>query len=386
MIKRILISVIILMNLCFVTFAPDAEAEGKPNISADAAILMDLKTGQVLYAKNPFKSRPPASTTKVLTALIAIEGGKLNQKVKVSRKAAYTEGSSMYLKVGETMSLSDLIYGALMHSGNDACEAIAEHVAGSSEQFALLMNVKALSLGAVNSHFVNPHGLPDDNHYTCAYDLGLIARHALNNPVFSNIVSTRNKILADTEGEDERRLSNTNKLLWKYLWADGVKTGTTSKAGQCLISSATKGNRQLVAVVLHSGNRWQDSIDLFEYGFNRFEYSQVAVAGAEFGKFQVQNGEQKEVSAAYGSDLGLLIPMEKPDAVEKRVVYDSYPAAPLRKGQVIGSVSYIVNNCFAGRVNLVAAEDVCEKGFWTRFREWFGLRVKNFWGMFLYKL
>ncbi len=380
MAKRLIASTIVLTIFYLMIFEPAVMAQGKPNITADAAILMDLKTGQVLYAKNPFKKRPPASTTKVLTALIAIESGKSNQKIKVSRQAAYTEGSSMHLKVGEIVSLSDLIYGALMRSGNDACEAIAEYLAGSQEQFALLMNVKALSLGAVNSHFVNPHGLPDDKHYTCAYDLALIARHALTNPIFSNIVSTRNKMLTDTEGEAVRRFSNTNKLLWKYLWADGVKTGTTNKAGQCLISSATKGNRQLVAVVLHSGNRWRDSIELFEFGFNRFEYSQVAVAGAEFGKLQVQNGEQIKVPVSYGSDLGLLIPLDKPDAVEKRLIYDSYPAAPIKKGQIIGSVSYFVNGNFAGRVSLKAAQDVDEKGLWTRIQEWFYLTVKSFWG------
>lgn len=370
----------IILIICFTLLlaGPGAAASEKPGISADAAILMDLKTGQVLYAKNPFKTRPPASTTKVLTALIAIESGKLKEQVKVSRKAAYTDGSSMYLKVGEVLSLSDLIYGALMHSGNDACEAIAEHIGGSVEKFAELMNIKALAVGTVNTHFTNPHGLPDDNHYTCAYDLARITRHALNNPVFSQIVSTRNKMLKDPEEESGRILSNTNKLLWKYLWADGVKTGTTSKAGQCLISSATKGNRQLVAVVLHSGNRWQDSIKLFEYGFNQFEYSQVAVTGVEYDRYQVQNGEEKEVPVVYQSDLGLLLPVNSPNLLEKRVMIDSYPVAPVRKGQVIGSISYFVDNCFTGRVNLVAAADVDEQGLFSRFLDWMRSKMRVF--------
>lgn len=372
------LTIILIICFTFLLEGPVALASEKPGISADAAILMDLKTGQVLYAKNPFKTRPPASTTKVLTALIAVESGKLKDQVKVSRKAAYTEGSSMYLKVGEVISLSDLIYGALMHSGNDACEAIAEHIGGSVEKFAELMNIKALAVGTVNSHFANPHGLPDDNHYTCAYDLARITRHALNNPLFSQIVSTRNKMLKDPEEESGRRLSNTNKLLWKYLWADGVKTGTTSKAGQCLVSSATKGNRQLVAVVLHSGNRWQDSIELFEYGFNRFEYSHVAVTGVEYDRYQVQNGEEKEVPVVYQSDLGLLLPVNSPDSLEKRVTIDSYPVAPVKKGQVIGSISYFVDNCFTGRVNLVAAAEVDEQGLFSRFTEWIGDKMRAF--------
>lgn len=370
--------VILIICLTLLLEGPIAAASEKPEISADAAILMDLKTGQVLYAKNPFKMRPPASTTKVLTALIAIESGKLKEQVKVSRKAAYTDGSSMYLKVGEIISLSDLIHGALMHSGNDACEAIAEHIGGSVEKFADLMNIKALAVGAVNSHFANPHGLPDDNHYTCAYDLARITRYALNNPTFSQIVSTRNKMLKEPGEESGRILSNTNKLLWKYLWADGVKTGTTSKAGQCLVSSATKGNRQLVAVVLHSGNRWQDSIKLFEYGFNQFEYSQVAVTGAEYGRYQVQNGDEREVAVTYQSDLGLLLPMNSPGALEKRVTLDSYPVAPVNKGQVLGSVSYFVDNCFIGRVNLVAAADVDEEGLFSRFFQWIKSSMRAF--------
>lgn len=355
----------------------------KPDISADAAILMDLKSGQVLYSKNPFKRRPPASTTKVITALLAIENGRLSDQVKVSKKAAYTEGSSMYLRVGEVVRMSDLLYGALMHSGNDACEAIAEHVGGNVKDFARLMNLKALSLGAVNTHFTNPHGLPDEDHYTCAYDLALITRYALKNPVFAQVVSTRNKLLKDLDGEAGRALSNTNQLLWKYFWADGVKTGTTSAAGQCLVSSATKGNRQLVAVVLKSGSRWNDSIKLLEYGFNQFEYSQVAVAGAEYGRYSVQNGKQKEISVVYESDHGVLVPVENPQSLEKRVTIDSYPVAPIKKGAVIGSVSYFINDSFAGRVNLITAADVDEQGIWGRMIEWINLKIRSIWGMFL---
>ncbi len=350
------------------------------SITADAAILVDAKTGQVLYAKNPFKKRPPASTTKVLTALLAIESGKLKEMVTVSRKAALTEGSSMYLSAGEVLSMTDLLFGALLSSGNDACAAIAEHIGGSVEKFVVLMNVKALALGALNTHFVNPHGLPDKDHYTCAYDLALIARYALANRTFTEIVCTKDKIIDWPGQEWDRKLHNTNRLLWRYLWADGVKTGTTVAAGPCLVSSASKDNRQLIAVVLHSGNRWADSIRMFEYGFNRFEHSQVAVAGAEFGRYKVQNGAQDDLPVAYAGDLGLLVPVQDPGALEKRVLIETYPAAPVKKGQVIGTISYFVHKRFAGQVNLVAAVDIEQQGFWSRLIKLLEMKFANILG------
>lgn len=373
---------IILLILCL---CPKADAgkwqdSNQPYVSADAAILMDTKTGQVIYAKNPLKKRPPASTTKVITALLALETGNLDDKVTISKKAAATEGSSMYLTAGEQFNLSDLLYGALLNSGNDACVAIAEHIVGSVERFAVLMNVKALALGALNTHFVNPNGLPNKDHYTCAYDLALFARRALANRKFSEIVSTKDRVIDLPEGEWDRRLQNTNQLLWRYLWADGVKTGTTSAAGQCLISSATKGNRQLLAVVLRSGDRWNDSIRLFEYGFNHFEYSQVAVAGARFGSCRVLDGTDDTVPLVYAADFGLMAPVDNPAAVEKRVVMGEFPAAPVGKGQVIGSVNYFVNDCFVGKVDLVTAGNIERKTWWDRFINWTKIKIANIFG------
>ena len=353
---------------------------GQPVVSADAAVLLDIRTGQVLYAKNPFKRRPPASTTKVMTALLALETGDLKSMVSVSQRAARTGGSSMYLRAGQVLSLSDLLYGALLNSGNDACEAIAEHVGGSKENFALLMNMKALALGALDTNFVNPHGLPDDDHYTTAYDLALIAREALHNKTFANIVSTRVKTI-DLPGDDnDRHLKNTNKLLWRYLWAEGVKTGTTSAAGPCLVSAAVKDNRQLLAVVLYSGNRWNDSVKMFEYGFNRFEHKQVAVAGAEYGSYRVRNGDLETVPVVYGGNLGILVPRDDPKALETRVSIDYYPTAPIKKGEVLGSVSYFVNSSLSGTVNIVSSEDVGTEGFWLNLGRWFKAKIYNFFG------
>lgn len=328
MAKPLKIIITILVVIFFFGITSEAPAAEITGISADAAILMDARTGQVLFAKEPFKKRPPASTTKVLTALTAIETGSLNDMVKVSERAAGTEGSSIYLSEGETLTLSDLLYGALMKSGNDACVAIAEHIAGSVDRFARLMNIRALAMGTLNTHFTNPHGLPDEEHYTCAYDLAVIARHALENKKFSEIVETRDKVIDWPGQEWDRKLHNTNRLLWSYLWADGVKTGTTDAAGKCLIASASKDNRRLIAVVPHSGDRWGDCIRLFEYGFNQYEYSQVAVAGEQYRMLQVQNGVQEEFPVLYESDLGILIPSDDSGALEIRPEIRAYPRLP----------------------------------------------------------
>ncbi|MBU7005575.1 D-alanyl-D-alanine carboxypeptidase family protein [Phosphitispora fastidiosa] len=364
------IIIMILVVILFFGIAPAAPAAEFTGISADAAILMDAGTGQVLFAKEPFKKRPPASTTKVLTALTAIETGSLKDMVEVSEKAAGTEGSSIYLSAGETLTLSDLLYGALMRSGNDACVAIAEYVAGSVERFAQLLNIRALAMGTLNTHFTNPHGLPDEEHYTCAYDLALIARHALGNEKFSEIVETRDKVIDWPGQEWDRRLHNTNKLLWSYLWADGVKTGTTDAAGKCLIASASKDNRRLIAVVLHSGDRWGDCIRLFEYGFNQYEYSQVAVAGEQYRMLQVQNGAAEDVPVLYEADLGILIPSDDSGALEIKPEIRAYPSAPLKKGEVIGFVSYYINDCYTGKVKLIAGCEVKKQKPWHSLTRW----------------
>lgn len=369
---------LIVMVIMISTNYTPALAVDQISVSADSAILMDAKTGQVLFAKNPFKKRPPASTTKVVTALLAIETGRLTDKVAISRTAAQTEGSSMYLRAGEVFTLSDLLYGALLNSGNDACVALAEHVAGSVENFAVLMNMKALALGALNTHFVNPNGLPNPDHYTCAYDLALFARRALANSTFSNIVSTKDKVIDLPDPNWDRRLQNTNKLLWRYLWADGVKTGTTNAAGQCLISSASKGNRQLLAVVLRSGDRWNDSIRMFEYGFNNFDYKQVSVTGAKFGSCVVTDGKQKEVPAVYSKDLGVLVPVGGKADLEQRVSLPPTLNAPVTKGQVVGSISYYANDRFVGEVNLLAGENIHKQSFFDKFAAWLEAKMTKF--------
>lgn len=309
-----------------------------PRVSAGAAILMDWRTGQVLYDKNAYARRMPASTTKVLTAIITLERAKLTDQVTISKRAAYTPGSSMYIKAGEVYSVHDLLHGLLLRSGNDAAVALAEHVAGSVEQFADLMNAKARQLGAQNSHFVNPHGLTAQDHYTTAYDLALITRYALRNETFSSIVSLRQTPLTYESLDRGVVLHNTNRLLRMLPEADGVKTGTTSAAGPCLIASATREDQKLVAVVLNDGNRWGDSAQLLDWGFDNFRLAFIGRQGEVLFKAKVDNGKTDTVPLALRGDLVTVMPRKGAEEPQVDLDLKTPMAAPLKPGQVVGKV------------------------------------------------
>lgn len=314
--------------------------KGDPALSAASAVVMDADTGQVLFARNAHQPKPIASTTKIMTALVAIECGNLYSTATVSPRAAGVEGSSVYLRAGEKLTLEELIYGALMHSGNDACVAIAEHLAGREEVFVNFMNYKAHRLGARNTNFCNTNGLPHDKHLSSAYDLALITRHALRNPVFSRIVSTKTHTIAGPKGK--RFLSNTNKMLWSYQGADGVKTGTTNAAGKCLVSSASRDGRRLIAVVLHSDDRWGESIKLLNYGFTEFSNQVVARKGEALTAVTVEDGVKREVPVTVARDVVVTVPNSEGDQIEKRVLLEAKLSAPVKHGQQVGKLEVIV--------------------------------------------
>jgi D-alanyl-D-alanine carboxypeptidase (penicillin-binding protein 5/6) len=246
----------------------DKPGIGTLKFTANTAILMEVGSGEILFEKNAYTERPPASTTKILTTLLALELGEPGELVKVSAKAAGVGQSTIFLDPGEELTLYELITGALVRSGNDACVAIAEEISGSETDFVRLMNRKAKLLGAQHTHFVNTNGLPHPDHYTCAYDLAVIARYALQNPVFASITRQKETTLHFLQPETISTVKNTNRLLWNYSYADGVKTGTTTAAGKCLIASATKDGRQLLAVLLNAPDRFGDAERLLEWGFS----------------------------------------------------------------------------------------------------------------------
>ncbi|MCP1185409.1 D-alanyl-D-alanine carboxypeptidase family protein [Paenibacillus sp. 1781tsa1] len=247
-----------------------------PSTHAQSAALIDVTSGRILYSKDGDKELRIASLTKIMTAIVAIEHSKLDEKVKVSPTAFAKEGSSLYLKLGEEMTLENMLYGLMLRSGNDAASAIAEHVGGSEEGFVLLMNKKAEQIGLTHSHFMNPHGLDAEGHYSTANDLARLTAYALHNPVFKRIVATEDKSAPNPNESWEYSWHNKNKMLRMYEGADGVKTGYTKKAFRCLVSSATRNGQQLAAVTLNDGNDWNDHARMLDFGFEYFPLVEIA--------------------------------------------------------------------------------------------------------------
>ncbi|MBB6735819.1 D-alanyl-D-alanine carboxypeptidase family protein [Cohnella zeiphila] len=251
----------------------------QPSTHARADALIDVASGRLLAGHNGDKEMKIASLTKIMTAIVAIENGRLNDTVTVSKNAAGKEGSSLYLRLGEKIKLENLLYGLMLRSGNDAATAIAEHVGGSLEGFVYLMNRKSEELGLTHTHFANPHGLDQPEHYSSANDLAALTAYALHNDTFKTIVRTKFRKAPNPNDPWDYEWKNKNRMLTMYDGADGVKTGYTKQALRCLVSSATRGGQQLVAVTLNDGDDWQDHRKLLDYGFERFPLQLVVKKG-----------------------------------------------------------------------------------------------------------
>lgn len=255
-----------------------------PTTSARAGILIDADTGEILYEHNANTPSLIASTTKIMTAVVVLEHLPLQQVVKIPNEAVGIEGSSMYLKAGETLSVQDLLYGMMLHSGNDAAVALALICAGSVEEFVDLMNLKAQKLGLKNTHFENPNGLDGDTHYSSAYDLAALTRYALKNDDFAKIVSTPKITIGG------RTLTNHNRLLWSCEGCIGVKTGYTKAAGRILVSAAERNGRKLIAVTIHDGDDWKDHTQLYEYGFSLYKQKTLIRTGEPVARIALMQG------------------------------------------------------------------------------------------------
>ena len=268
-----------------------ASAAAEPQLSAETAVLIDAVSGRVLYDKRKDAHMYPASTTKIMTALLVLETTDPDESVEVSQNAASQEGSSIYLKAGEKIGIKELLYGMMLRSGNDAAVAAAEAAGGSTEQFAAMMNERAASLGLENTHFVNPSGLQDENHYSSAYDLAMIAREALKNDVFREIAGTRT-YQAEREGVDSYKyFYNKNKTVFQYEGATGVKIGYTEAAGRCLVASAKRNGTELIAVVLNDHDWFEDAYRLLDYGFGNLEL--VAFKRVGYGRIHKKESSRR---------------------------------------------------------------------------------------------
>lgn len=343
----------------------------EPSVKAGAAVLLEASTGKVLYASDAHKKLPMASTTKAMTAILVLERCTLNETVTVTKEAYGTEGSSIYLELGEKLSVEDLLYGLMLASGNDAAVALAVHVAGSIEEFALLMNAKAKELGALDTRFVTPNGLHDGEHYTTAYDLALISAYALKNENFRTIVSTTYHRTAS--GSVQRTFKNKNKLLWQYDGGNGVKTGYTKDAGKCLSFAAQRGNMQLVGVVLDCPDMFNAAMRLLDYGFKAYEMKTAVAAGDTIARARVEAGVKNVLELVINEDI--MIPVERGAmaALKSRVVIDEGIRAPVRAGDRLGTLElYDEDGKLLIARPLVAKSDVSAAGFGFYLNNLFG--------------
>lgn len=335
-------------------------------ISAQSAILLDGQTGRILYEKQADRQSLVASTTKIMTALIVCQQCNVLDRMQIPKEAVGIEGSSMYLKEGEVLTLQELLYGMMLSSGNDAATALAIYCGGTVEGFAQLMNDKARMLGLSNTHFVNPHGLDAPGHYSTARDLALLASEAMKNPIFAQTVSTKSVTVGS------RTVTNHNKLLWQYPDADGVKTGYTKAAGRILVSSATRQGRRLICVTINDGNDWADHKTLFEQGFSNYRIRQIINAGQEMGTLTIFGGEKNCVRLLARESFSYAL--AEHETVTFQLSAKEFAYAPVVAGADAGYAYVSVNGKVAGKVPVYYEETIEQlsperQNFWQR---WFG--------------
>lgn len=332
-------------------------------ISAEKAFLLDAGTGRVLYEKNADSRSLIASTTKIMTALVVCEQCNVLDRVRIPKEAVGVEGSSMYLKEGEVLTIQELLYGLMLHSGNDAAVALAIYCGGTVEGFAQLMNDKARSLGMSDSHFVNPNGLDAPDHYSTARDLAVLSAYAMKNPIFAMTVSAKTVTVGD------RLLRNHNKLLWQVEGANGVKTGYTKAAGRILVSGACRQGRQLIAVTINAPGDWEDHKTLLEQGFQSYSVRTLVCAGQCLGTVEVAGGAVGTAPLIAAQDFSYA--MAAGEKVTLELPGMGFVYAPVAENQNAGYAHILVDGTSVGKVELVYGQTVerqtdPKRSFWQK--------------------
>lgn len=352
-------SILICLVLLLLSFTTNAAAEGEVSISAGYAVLFEPVSGKILYSKNADECVQMASTTKIMSTILTLESGGLDDEFVVDTNAIMVEGSSMGLRPGDIVTKRILCYGMMLPSGNDAANASAVAVSGSVDNFVQLMNKKAKSLGLQNTHFVTPSGLDDytDEHYSTALDMARLTAYAMQNEDFREICST--KEISFSVGEDRTVwLSNSNKLLRSIKGCIGVKTGFTDKAGRCLISAVERGGVTLICVTLNAPSDWQDHEKLYNYGFD--EISAISVGGV-YVNIPAVGGDSDIVTLCAEKDL-IVLPKTENIIIEKQIIVPRFVYAPLDNGTVVGRIDYYVDSQLVYSAPLVLAEDLNKAG------------------------
>lgn len=320
-------------------YAEDIPAEAKIGLSAECAILTDADSGRVLFEKNADKRMGMASTTKLMTALVALQISDKNRVIAIPKEAVGVEGSSVYLVEGERLTLAELLRALLLSSANDAATAIAIALSGSVEAFAEKMNETAEGLGLIDTHFTNPHGLYDDEHYTTARELAIISAEALKNELIAEIVAEKKATVPHDGEADKRLLVNHNKLLRSYKGAIGMKTGFTKKTGRCLVSAARRDGLTLIAVTLNAPDDWNDHHSLLDYGFDNFERKIFYTAGAFSYALPLSDGEGETVTLTNLEPLVLTVKKDSSAASFKVEAPFRFAVGEVRRGDTFGCVT-----------------------------------------------
>ncbi len=331
----------------------------QPKVSAESALVMDAESGKILYYKNADVSRFPASTTKIMTAMLLLENCTPDEIIVAPKDIDKVNQASMHLHPGEKITAGDMLYGLLLRSANDGCVAVADHISGSVEKFVELMNKRAKELGCTNTHFNNPNGLNDDHHTTTAHDLALIARKAMSYPAFAQAVKTyKYSIKRDPKVTHDTLMINHDKYLLKDPTADGIKTGWTIPAGRCFVGSATRNGYRIITVVLKCKDWQKDNGDLLNWAFATHEREAAFKPGQVLGPVRVEGGTKSEVSLV---PAGQLIHMWRKGSsrdAQVQFLYDKTLRAPIAKGQKIGTVQMTDADGFSQHVDLLSNEDV----------------------------
>lgn len=355
-----------------ISFAEDDNLK----LAGEGVLLMDYDSNRILYEKNSTKRLYPASTTKIMTAILAIELGNMDDIVKIDDEIVkLTRGSHIALDYNEEMKFEYLLNALLIASANDAALALAKHISGSIEGFVQLMNAKAKELGATNTNFVNPNGLHDDNHYTTAHDLYLISKYAMENKTFRTYVSKSEYTIPPTNKKTEARLIHTtNKFLYgnekmdlngkivpiRYNGIKGIKTGTTPEAKSCLISYAEKDGKKMVSIILKSNTIevYTDTYKLLDYGFNNFNPTFLGRSNEFIENLNIENGSLPYASTVLNKDVNYLLKTDEVDRIEKNLKFKDKINPPIAKGEVLGSAEYYLDGALIAKQDIVSTIDI----------------------------
>lgn len=374
--KKFCLSLLIMLLLSSSLYA--SEVPG--TIYSKGSVLIEKDSKRVLYEKNAHEKMAMASTTKIMTCIVAIESGKLDEVVTVSGRAARAPKVKLNLKTGEKQKLGDLLYSLMLESHNDTAVAIAEHVGGSVEEFCAMMTEKAKSLGAENTCFETPNGLDGESHYSTPYDMALIAAYALDNPDFVKIINTPQIDIPTTqvEGSIKHTLTNKNRFLSQYEGAKGVKTGYTSKAGHCFVGAAEKDDMELIGVALGAGwdskgksRKYTDVIKLMNYGYNNYKKYKVLDEGEEKGSIKVINGKVDDIKCYVDETIILPLTEREKETIELKKTVKDEIEAPIQENQVVGKIEVVCDGQILKKVDLFTHQKVDKATLLDKIKKFF---------------